>query len=126
VVTEDPDQPGAVHAGVHTVGRSRADGTIGVTYYDFRNNTPAPGLPTDYWFVHCHAASQDCTNPANWSAETHVAGPFDMETAPDAGGYFVGDYEGLARAGNSFVAFFAMANNGNIANRNIFESTIRP
>ncbi len=104
-----------------------ADGTVGVTYYDFRNNTSAPGLPTDYWFVHCHAATQDCTNPDNWSPDTHVAGPFDMETAPDARGYFVGDYEGLARAGNSFVAFFAMANDGNLANRtDIFESTLNP
>jgi hypothetical protein len=104
-----------------------ADGTVGVTYYDFRNNTSAPGLPTDYWFVHCHAATQDCTNPNNWSSETHVAGPFDMETAPDANGYFLGDYEGLARAGNSFVAFFGMTNNGNLANRtDIFESTLNP
>jgi hypothetical protein len=104
-----------------------ADGTVGVTYYDFRNNTPAPGLSTDYWFVHCHAATQDCTNASNWSSETHVAGPFDMETAPDAAGYFVGDYEGLARSGNAFVAFFAMANGGNLANRtDIFASTLHP
>jgi hypothetical protein len=104
-----------------------ADGTVGVTYYDFRNNTSAPGLPTDYWFVHCHAATQDCANPDNWSSDSHVAGPFDMETAPDANGYFVGDYEGLARARNSFVAFFAMANDGNLANRtDIFESTLHP
>ncbi len=28
------------------------NGTVGVTYYDFRNNTPDPStLPTDYWFV---------------------------------------------------------------------------
>jgi hypothetical protein len=104
-----------------------ADGTIGVTYYDFRNNTPAAGLPTDYWFVHCHPATQDCTNAASWTTETHVAGPFDMETAPNARGLFVGDYEGLARAGNSFVAFFAMANDGNLGNRtDIFESTLNP
>jgi hypothetical protein len=104
-----------------------ADGTVGVTYYDFRNNTPAPGLPTDYWFVHCHAATQDCTDPSSWASETHVAGPFDMETAPNAGGFFVGDYEGLARAGSSFVAFFAMANDGNLANRtDIFEATLHP
>jgi hypothetical protein len=104
-----------------------ADGTVGVTYYDFRNNTPAPGLPTDYWFVHCHAATEDCTNANNWTSETHVAGPFDMETAPDANGLFVGDYEGLARAGNSFVAFFAMANDGNLANRtDVFKTTLHP
>jgi hypothetical protein len=59
-----------------------ADGTVGVTYYDFRNNTSAPGLTTDYWFVHCHAT---CTDPANW-AETHVAGPFDEEQAAFARG----------------------------------------
>src|SRR5262249_46806520 len=29
-----------------------ANGTVGVTYYDFRNNTPAPGLLTDYWIAH--------------------------------------------------------------------------
>src|SRR6266496_3023966 len=26
-----------------------SDGTVGVTYYDFRNNTPAPGAATDQW-----------------------------------------------------------------------------
>jgi hypothetical protein len=104
-----------------------ADGTVGVTYYDFRNNTPAPGLPTDYWFVHCHPTAQDCTSSGSWTTETHVAGPFDMETAPDANGLFVGDYEGLARAGTSFVAFFAMTNDGNLANRtDIFEATLNP
>ncbi len=103
-----------------------ADGTVGVTYYDFRDNTPAPGLPTDYWLVHCHAATQDCTSPSSW-AETHVAGSFDMETAPVARGFFVGDYEGLAAAGNSFVAFFGAANSGNTANRtDIFETKLGP
>ena len=100
---------------------------MGVTYYDFRHNTPAPGLTTDYWLVHCHAATDDCTNPGSWTSETHVAGPFDMETAPDARGYFAGDYEGLARAGSSFVAFFVMANDGNLANRtDVFASTLHP
>ncbi len=104
-----------------------ANGTIGVTYYDFRHNTPAPGLPTDYWLVHCHPATQNCADPGSWASETHVAGPFDMETAPNAAGLFVGDYEGLARAGNSFVALFGMANDGNLTNRtDIFEATLTP
>ena len=50
-----------------------ANGTVGVTYYDLRSNTAAPGLPTDYWLVRCAAS---CTNSTSW-AETHVAGPFD-------------------------------------------------
>ena len=82
-----------------------SDGTIGVTYYDFRQNTPAPGALTDAWFVHCHPSS-GCTDPSQWS-ETHVAGSFDIERAPIARGYFLGDYEGLKTAGNDFIAFFA-------------------
>ena len=90
-----------------------ADGTVAVTYYDFRNNTPAAGVPTDYWFIHCHST---CTNAASWS-EVHVAGSFDIETAPVARGYFLGDYEGLASVGNDFMPFFIQANSGNTANR---------
>ncbi|HEY3311767.1 MAG TPA: sialidase family protein [Anaerolineales bacterium] len=103
--------------------RVASDGTLGVSYYDFRNNTSAPGLTTDSWFVHCHA---DCTNPANWS-ENHISGPFDMETAPFARGFFVGDYEGLANIGNRFVSFAVMANSGNLTNRtDVFFANVGP
>ena len=37
-----------------------------------------------------------------------------MRTAPDARGFFVGDYEGLS---STLVPFFAQANSGNTANR---------
>ena len=100
-----------------------ADGTVGVTHYDFRNNMPAAGVPTDYWLLHCHAT---CTVPSNWT-ETHVAGPFDMEAAPDARGFFVGDYEGLANVGSAFVPLFVQANTGNTANRtDDFFTTVGP
>jgi hypothetical protein len=82
-----------------------ANGTVAVTYYDIRSNTPAPGLPTDYWAVRCSAG---CTSGASWS-ESHVAGPFDEEQAPFAGGYFLGDYEGMVALGNTFGAFFVQA-----------------
>src|SRR5262249_34085301 len=36
-----------------------ANGTVGVTYYDLRNNTSAPGLTTDYRLVRCSAS---CAN----------------------------------------------------------------
>jgi hypothetical protein len=89
--------------------RVSADGTIGVTYYDFRNNTPAPGLPTDYFIVHCHPAAGPCTDPANWT-ETRIApASFDLEKAPVARGYFLGDYEGLAAIGNEFRPVFVQA-----------------
>jgi hypothetical protein len=47
----------------------------------------------------------------------HLAGSFDMKTAPDAGGFFVGDYEGLAAVGTAFLPFFVQTNSGNTANR---------
>jgi photosystem II stability/assembly factor-like uncharacterized protein len=86
------------------------DGTIGVSYYDFRNNTTTQPLDTDYWLVHSHDRG------ATWS-ENHIAGPFDMKSAPDSPGrgFFVGDYEGLTAIGDSFVPFFVQANSGNQA-----------
>jgi hypothetical protein len=103
-LTRIDQSPGDVQAFTPSV-HVASDGTIGVTYYDFRRNTADPGLPTDQWFIHCHPTS-DCTNPANW-AENHVDGPFDIENAPRAGGYFLGDYEGLASIGTTFTAFLS-------------------
>ena len=99
-----------------------ADGTVGVTYYDFRNNTAAAGLTTDYWFVHCHAT---CTDPANWG-ETHVAGPFDEEQAAYARGYFLGDYEGMVTIGNVFGPFYNQAVNQATDPSDAFYSTLTP
>jgi hypothetical protein len=50
-----------------------------------------------------------------------------MRTAPDARGFFVGDYEGLTSAGGRFVPVFVTANNGNLANRtDVFSTSVRP
>ena len=90
-----------------------ADGTVSVTYYDFRNNTPDPNtLPTDYWMVHCHAATADCSQGSEYANEIRLTDTsFDMEKAPVARGYFVGDYEGLANdigdEGADFAPFFS-------------------
>lgn len=78
------------------------DGTVGVTYYDFRNNAPGGGTDADHWFLHCHAG---CASAANWEEE-HVDGPFDARQAPFARGYFLGDYVGLDHAGDTFTPFF--------------------
>ena len=85
------------------------DGTVAVTYYDFRNNTSAVPLLTDYFIVHCHPTSSGaCLSPANWSDEQRLTNAsFDMRQAPFAGGFFVGDYEGLANAGSAFTPFFS-------------------
>ena len=89
-----------------------ADGTIGVTYYDFRNNTSDPAtLPTDYFIAHCHPTTPTaCANPANWTSETKLTNTsFDMRKAPFAVRYFPGDYEGLATAGNDFLTLWSMS-----------------
>jgi hypothetical protein len=95
-----------------------ADGKVTVTYYDFRNNTSSPAtLDTDHFAVHCHSASEDCSNPASWNEETRLTPvSFDIRKAPYARGYFLGDYMGLASAGNDFLSVFGQAfaqNNSN-------------
>ncbi|MDE2091400.1 MAG: exo-alpha-sialidase [Gammaproteobacteria bacterium] len=86
------------------------DGTIGVSYFDFRNNTSNPSqLITDYWFT-------SSTDGVHWS-EQHISGPFDLDLAPDAEGLFLGDYQSLAIIGQTFVPFFVQTNNQGTANR---------
>lgn len=80
-----------------------ANGRVGVTYFDFRNNDAEATLPTDHWLVTCDA---DCTNEGSW-VETHLAGPFDVRGVPDTSfGLMVGDYTGLASDGDAFVSIF--------------------
>jgi hypothetical protein len=86
-----------------------ADGTVGVTYYDLRDNTADPAtLPAGYWLARS-------TDGSTWT-ETRLAGPFDLALAPNAGGLFLGDYMGLAGSGSAFLALFARTT-GDLANR---------
>jgi hypothetical protein len=96
--------PSGVSAFTPTVAVA-SRGVVGVSYYDFRNNTAATGVPTDVWFTHCHAA---CTDPSSW-VETHVTGPFNIENAPVSRGYFLGDYEGIATSGAAFELLFSIS-----------------
>jgi len=80
----------------------RADGVVGITYYDLRNDTPdAATLLTDYWLV----ASADA---GSWR-ESHLSGPFDLDLAPDSRGLFLGDYEALASSGTELLPFFVQS-----------------
>jgi len=88
----------------------RSDGTISVTYFDLRNNTTDPAtLPTILWLARS-------TDAINWH-ESAVAGPFDLGTAPNAEGLFVGDYQGLSSLGSVSEPFFVQTNGGNLNNR---------
>jgi hypothetical protein len=78
----------------------RSDGTIGVSYYDFRDNTFAPStLPTTYRL----AVSAD---GVNWR-ESEINAAFNLNTAPFANGIFLGDYQALSSNGSAFSALYA-------------------
>ncbi len=95
-------------------------GTVGVTYYDFRNLKPGDTttLSTDYWFI------SSINGGATFGNETHLAGPFDMLTAPNAGGFFVGDYEGLAAIGTTFRPFFVQTTGNTSDPTDVFTTTV--
>ena len=97
------------------------DGDVGVTYYDFSADDPSGGpLATDYWFT----SSGD--GGASFSPRRRLTErSFDMRTAPDARGFFVGDYEGLASAEGRFLPVFVTAND-DLANRtDVFSTAVR-
>ncbi len=84
------------------------NGTVGVSYYDFRSNTAdAATLLTNYWLTYSG-------DGVTWR-EHPVAGPFDLDfapltTSPPPGGYFLGDYQALQAAGNIFLPMFTQTN----------------
>ena len=109
-VNQTTTDAAAFTAAVHV----RPDGTVAVTYYDFRNDDNGDGrLDTDYWMVHSHDGGQTW-DPSEARLTTRS---FDMRTAPFAVGYFTGDYEGLDNAGNAFTPLYVVANDGNLDNR---------
>lgn len=86
-----------------------ADGTVGVAFYDHRNDDPRniPPKVTDYWLRHSHDGG------SSWQ-EAHLAGPFDQTYAPTndggpGGPGFLGDYQGMTALGNGFGTAFALA-----------------
>jgi hypothetical protein len=83
----------------------RADGVIGVTYYDLRNATSSPAsLLTDCWLV---TSSDGVT-----FRESHLSGPFDLDLAPNSQGLFLGDYESLASTASGFLPFYVQSDAG--------------
>ncbi|MCW3066492.1 MAG: exo-alpha-sialidase [Solirubrobacterales bacterium] len=97
------------------------DGTVAVAYYDIRNNTPAPGLDTDYFAVVSHDGG------GTWTESRITPASFDDTTAPIARGYFLGDYQGLTNDGSAFKSFFVQTNSDDTSNRtDVLASTLTP
>jgi hypothetical protein len=90
-----------------------ATGRVSVSYYDFRNDQAGDtSLSTDVWITHSHDGGATFADESRLTATS-----FDMRIAPDAGGYFVGDYAGLDHVGTVFHPTWVGANDGNLANR---------
>ncbi|MEU6662020.1 sialidase family protein [Streptomyces sp. NPDC046821] len=75
-----------------------ADGSLAVTYYDFSaDSTDTQSLDTQMWSTRSHDGGK------TWEPRKQLTTqPFDMRLAPNAGGYFMGEYQGLESAGNTF------------------------
>ncbi|PXX40947.1 MULTISPECIES: sialidase family protein [Burkholderia] len=89
-------------------------GAVMVTHYDFRDllagNTTT--LPTGFWRKISHDGG------VSFGDERRVGGPFDMKLAPNAEGFFIGDYQGLdVGPSSSFHPFFVQTSAGNLTNR---------
>jgi hypothetical protein len=94
----------------------RDDGTIGISYFDLRNNGAEAALLTDYWL----AQSSDGTT---WR-EAQIAPTFDYKIAPNANGLFLGDYMGLVSRAGVFVPVYATTT-GDLMNRTDVFATLQ-
>jgi hypothetical protein len=95
------------------------DGTVGVSYYDFRSNTADSGAttPTEAFIAHCHPGSEDCSVAGSWGDEITITdAAFDSRRAPVARGFFLGDYVGLGQSGTAFHPFFTVTTASDPAN----------
>jgi hypothetical protein len=114
-VNADPNVP----AFSPTINVRAADGVIGISYYDLRNDTVPGTVLTDCWMV----TSTDGTH----FKESHLSGPFDLALAPRAEigpnntlGLFLGDYQGLASSGAAFLPFYAQTNPASQISSDVF------
>ncbi len=95
-------------------------GDVAVTYYSFSaDKSESRALMTQYWIALSSNGGQ------TWSTRQQVTPhPFNLRTTPYNGGFFLGEYQGLAGAGPSFVAVATFANGRSLDNRtDIFSCT---
>ena len=118
-VSKNPVGVDAFTPSVHV----NADGDVAVSYYDFRNQAPATGVETDFWF------ELSTNGGSTWTESRLTASSFDITTAPVAPasrGYFLGDYEGLSSHGSTFSNLFVVTT-GSTSNRtDVMFRTVTP
>jgi len=120
VISEAPAFVGQ-HAFVPAVAVN-ADGKVAVTYYQFGDVDPfGDSSPTNYWV----RISSD--GGGSFGAPRLITNsPFNMTTAPDAGGLFLGDYEGLTSFGSKFYSLYCKTTGNPNHSTNCFVAKITP
>jgi Neuraminidase (sialidase) len=78
-------------------------GRVGVLYYDLRDDASAK----DAAFLTAEWLTTSTDGGRTWSPSRRVTPTFDQAAAAQAGGFFLGDYQGVDAAGTSFQPFFA-------------------
>lgn len=79
-----------------------ADGTLGLLFYDFRNDVKGDAEVTaDVWLARSRGGH-------HW-VETHLAGPFDARSIPGGNDDDIGSYQGIAGTAEGFVTAFTAA-----------------
>ena len=95
-----------------------SDGTVVVTYYDFRNDRVGGATDlTDYFAVSCNpiTSSDACQSNSDWATEERLTPQsFDFDLAPVAEGHFLGDYMGLKATGQTVRPVFGEARAQNV------------
>ena len=88
-------------------------GDVAVTYYSFvASKHPSRALMTQYWITFSKDGGRTWT-----TAQPVSRHAFDLRTAPFNGGFFLGEYQGLAGTGNAFVVVAAFTNGRSLDNR---------
>ena len=78
------------------------NGRVGVVYYDLRDDaSPRDGTYTTTEWIAFSTNGGRAFGPSR-----RVAPDFDHAFAANAGGFFLGDYQGLGVTGNTFFPFF--------------------
>ncbi len=91
-----------------------ADGTVVVTYYDFRNDRPGASTDaTDFWAVICNplTSADNCQGNSDRSNEVRMTNhSFDWNQAPlTTSGVFLGDYMSMKSVGQTIYTVFGQA-----------------
>ncbi len=78
-------------------------GRVGLVYYDLR----ADASPDDAQQLTTEWFTQSRDGGRTFARSRALTPAFDMAAAPDAGGFFLGDYQALGTTGDGFVPFFS-------------------